>query len=94
MIKGFFDEYRWLSNFWYTDVYLHPFTWGLTSKGRLLPFTAKTNEHAYQALKAMFHDDFSRVLNSDTPGQTKRLARTIIMHPEFERIKVISRRAN
>lgn len=87
-IKGFQGEYRWLSNFWYAEVSLNPFSWRLTGKGILLPFNAPTNEHAYQALKMQFYDDARYILTLDTPGKAKRMARIRAMHADWGRIKL------
>lgn len=87
-IKGFQNEYRWLSNFWYAEITLDPFSWKLTNKGRLQWFTAPTNEHAYQALKMQFYEDAKSILQCDTPAKAKRMARIKPMHTEWERVKL------
>jgi len=59
-ISGFFDEYRWLSNFWKCNV-------------RWSEIDFPSSEHAYQAAK--FDDTETRELISfaDTPGKAKRM---------------------
>lgn len=62
-IRGFFKEYRFLSNFYDGPV---------TYEGEIYP----TVEHAFQAAK---FDDLSyreTIRNAETPGQSKRLGRT------------------
>lgn len=88
MIQGFFGKYRWLSNFWYAQIRLEPMKWRLTGKGILVPFDARTNEHAYQALKMQFYDDSRTILDAPFPKDAKRLARTLLMHSAFESIKL------
>lgn len=62
-VRGFFDEHRFLSNFWYEDV---------EYDGVVYP----TNEHAFQAAK--FDDPEYRELirKAHSPGVAKRLGRT------------------
>lgn len=74
MVDSFSGEYRWLSNFWSVPV---------NYDGCVF----KTVEHAYQALKCKYYNDFLEVKNCDTPGQAKRLARQKIMRDDWKQIK-------
>lgn len=74
MIDSFSGEYRWLSNFWPVPVNYDGYVF-------------KTVEHAYQALKCKYYNEFLEVKNCDTPGQAKRLARQKIMRDDWEQIK-------
>ena len=58
-ITSFDGEYRWLSNFWPARIELG---------GRIV----STLEHAYQASKAAFEEDFERIAALETPGKAKR----------------------
>ena len=75
-IKGFFEEYRWLSNFWKADVefesYIYP-----------------TVEHAYQAAKSFDERVRQRLCDSTiAAGQVKRMGRTFDLRPDWEGVKV------
>ena len=81
-IWGFFNEYRFLSNFWYAA-----FEYG----GLKFP----TNEHFYQAMKVK--DDAYRemVANASTPGKAKFLGSkkglekmNLTLRPDWEDIKI------
>lgn len=75
-IDSFTGEYRFLSNFHPSRVFYN---------GQVFP----TVEHAYQAAKAVNHDDF--LLFTDpilTAGQAKRLGRKIQLKPDWELIKI------
>lgn len=74
MVDSFSGEYRWLSNFWPVPVNYDGYVF-------------KTVEHAYQALKCKYYNEFLEVKNCDTPGQAKRLARQKIMRDDWEQIK-------
>lgn len=88
-IHGFTGEYRYLSNFWYAGIRLEPATWGNINITTLIPFRAKTNEHAYQALKCMFHADFEGILDLDSPVKAKRAGREAAQHKSFEEHKLL-----
>jgi ribA/ribD-fused uncharacterized protein len=77
VIGPFREEYRFLSNFWLCPVIV---------QGETFP----SAEHAYQALKAKYPErDRAKFLASGlTPGQAKRLARTIIVRSDWERKRV------
>ena len=61
MINGFFKEFRFLSNFWYSEV---------MAEGVVYP----TVEHAYQALKFTDFDERQIIAEATTPGRAKRVA--------------------
>lgn len=73
MIAGFFDEYRFLSNFWwYVDTYGN----------------RTTVEHHYQARKARNPRDAEFVLGCATPGKAKTAGRNIEIVSNWEDIKI------
>jgi ribA/ribD-fused uncharacterized protein len=74
-IKGFFGEYRWLSNFWPTDIVFD---------GAMY----KTVEHAYQAAKIA--DPMARdiVRFAETPKKAKALSYKISMRDGWDYIKL------
>ena len=45
-------------------------------------------EHLYQAEKAMTPENRSLILSARTPGESKKLARTIPLRPDWEQVKV------
>ena len=61
MINGFFDEFRFLSNFWYSKV---------TMGGYFYP----TVEHAYQAAKFTSVEEQKLIREATTPGRAKRVS--------------------
>ena len=69
-IRGFQEQYRFLSNF-----YLSP----ITVNGVLF----STVEHAYQAFKMKTLSDLMKVAECVTPGQAKRLARTLPIRQDW-----------
>lgn len=77
-IAEFQGEYRWLSNFWPTQVRL---------EGVFYPSV----EHAYQAAKT--HPSQRAVFRTCTAGQAKRLGRAVQMRPDWEQLKVPTMRS-
>ena len=75
MINKFQGETRWLSNFEYADFEYKGIMW-------------KTTEHAYQAFKCRDVFEFLEIMNTETPGQAKRLGQKCKMVPLFEIHKV------
>jgi ribA/ribD-fused uncharacterized protein len=73
-IEGFFNEYRYLSNFHEKE---------FTYKGRTFP----TSEHAYQAYKATNLQDFEWVRNSSTPREARKRGQKIKSKSDFDEIK-------
>lgn len=79
-IDSFWGEYRFLSNFYPSEI-------SIEVKGE--NFTFDTVEHAYQGFKAQNLKDlwlFSSE-NGLTPGEAKKLGRTITMRPNWDDIR-------
>ena len=74
-IDKFKDEYRFLSNF-----YPCPFI----KEGILY----KTAEHYYQANKAAHYEDIMLIVKAPTPGDAKRLGRSIETKSDWDNIKL------
>lgn len=72
-IKGFFEEYRWMSNF-----YLCPVMW----KGLLFP----SSENAYQAAKSNDPKLWLTFLNIE-PKEAKKLGRNLPIRKDWEDVK-------
>lgn len=73
-IKGFFEEYRWLSNF-----HLCPVKYTL--------YTFPSSENAYQAAKCLNHNDVIKFFTIP-PSEAKRLGQKITIRPDWEDVKV------
>lgn len=73
-ITSFTGEYRFLSNFALTPVTI----------GVIWP----TAEHAYQAFKSRDQHYHDVILHTETPGQAKRLGRTVALRSDWEDVKV------
>lgn len=74
MIKSFSGSYRFLSNFWICQVMFD---------GDMYP----SSEAAYQAAKT-FNIDIRKKIAAMKPGETKKFARTILIRPDWEDVKV------
>lgn len=86
-IYGFFGEYRFLSNFWYSEV---------TLDGESYPSV----EHAYQAAKTLdpklrrdfrfsiFYDGDQPIEKTPTCGQAKRMGSKLELREDWEEVKV------
>lgn len=74
-ITGFFNEYRWLSNFWPCEI---------EYEGVIFP----SLEHAYQAAKSLDPKVRETIRACDKPGKAKRLGKTVVMRPDWDRVKV------
>jgi len=74
-IAGFFKEYRFLSNFYYSPQYSGGYRW-------------PTNEHYYQFCKAYQGLDYWRneILNADV-SMAKRIGRQIPLRPDWDEVK-------
>ena len=75
-ITSFSGEYRWLSNFWLSDIHY---------SGRIFPSV----ENAYQASKyadwsSPDFPDFENI----TPGQAKRLGNEIPLRDDWDQVKI------
>lgn len=73
-IRGFFQEYRWLSNFWPCEV---------TVYGRTYP----SAENAYQAMKLRWDKDRGQFLNISAT-EAKKLGQKIVVRKDWERRKL------
>ena len=72
-IKGFFGEYRWLSNYHVCDIYFEGNKYGST-------------EAAYQAAKSP--DSFIRFQMTElSPGDSKQFAKTILIRNDWHNVK-------
>ena len=77
MIAGFFDKYRFLSNFW-------PVPGGIVLDGR----SYTTVEHAYQAAKTEDYVERLKIHGAVSPGDAKRLGRKVKVRDNWEQIKL------
>lgn len=71
----FRGEYAFLSNFADSP---------LEYKG----FSFPTAEHAYQASKAVFEEDFHNIRTARSPGEAKRLGQKIQVRDDWNQVKV------
>lgn len=74
IVRGFFGEYRWLSNFWPSPMVLNE---------KHYP----TVEHAYQASKTKDLDWRQRIREAPTPKDAKRLARKAPIRSDWNDIR-------
>lgn len=72
-IKGFFDEYRWLSNFEPCVVYFD---------GRQYP----SSENAYMAAKTL-NKEQRKIFETVLPYEAKKLGREIALRPDWNDVK-------
>jgi ribA/ribD-fused uncharacterized protein len=75
MIYGFFNNYRFLSNFHLCSI---PY------EGLMYPST----EHAFQAAKTLDPKEREFILEASTPGRAKRAGRLITLRPDWEEVKL------
>lgn len=75
MINSFWGKYRFLSNFYSAPVFI---------EGTLY----STVEHYYQAKKATNEKEHDEIVACETPGQAKRIGKTINTWPEWDYIKL------
>lgn len=76
VIDSFRGEYRFLSNFYESPLTL--------PDGRI----ADTLEHGFQAYKAVYDEDYERILNAPSPGEAKRLGRQVRLRLDWESAKI------
>lgn len=83
-ITGFFEKYRFLSNYYVSDFYF---------EGKLF----KTGEHAFHYMKVDASRDLPendpdswryQILNAETPGEAKKLGRRCPMRPDWDEKKL------
>jgi len=72
MIRSFFGDYRFLSNFWLVNIEYEGLTY-------------PTVEHAYQASKTDDRQLREKIRDSKSPGAAKRLGRTIHITENWHR---------
>ena len=74
IINKFEGEYEFLSNFAYSPFEVNGVTY-------------QTNEHFFQATKAINPEDQKTIALADTPGKAKRYGRKIALRSDWEIIK-------
>jgi ribA/ribD-fused uncharacterized protein len=74
-INEFQGEYRWLSNFFIGEPL------------RVLGMTFQTSEHMYQALKTTDPVEVKAVLSCQSPGEAKRLGKTLTLREDWDSVK-------
>lgn len=83
MISSFTGEYAFLSNFYgYTQVA----PW--YGSGPVAEVVWRTNEHYFQAAKAVDFTTANHVRLCLTPTDAKRVGRTIVLRPDWDAIKL------
>jgi len=76
MIKGFFGEYRWLSNFWYSKFNVHGLEY-------------ETVEHYYQSQKSIHPDEREEIRLCGCPSKAKFLGRKVVdIDPTFMKNRI------
>jgi ribA/ribD-fused uncharacterized protein len=73
-VKGFFNEWRPLSNFWYAPVVFEDKMYN-------------SSENAYQAAKTLDKDSKIPFFNC-TPGQAKKLGQKLEIRKDWDQVKV------
>lgn len=74
-ITRFTGRYRFLSNFWRCDIMLD---------GVIYPSV----EHAYQAAKTVNLEERRKIRDCDSPGDAKRLGRTVSIRRDWDYIRL------
>jgi ribA/ribD-fused uncharacterized protein len=74
MIKQFHDEYRWLSNFWRSQIEID---------GELY----ETVEHYYQSQKSTSAEERKMIAEALTPGNAKYLGQRCQLRLDWDRVK-------
>jgi ribA/ribD-fused uncharacterized protein len=78
-IDKFEGEYRFLSNFWPSEVKL---------KDGKEKFSYDTVEHAYQAAKTLDTQERAHVALSKTAAEAKKRGKKVTMRPDWDEVKV------
>lgn len=74
-IGPFKDDFRWLSNFWISPVFIAGNTY-------------LTTEHFYQANKCENQNEFAEIIELETPGQAKRAGTKVTIRHDWDNIKL------
>ena len=74
MIDKFENEYAFLSNFYDSPITIEDITY-------------PTVEHYFQAMKTMDIDARREIAAAATPGQAKRMGRSVNLRPDWEAVK-------
>ena len=75
-IHGFFDEYRWLSNFWLVSVTYNDITY-------------PSSEHAYMAAKTEDVEVKKHIASLSSPGKARKYGRhEIKLRPDWNNIRL------
>jgi ribA/ribD-fused uncharacterized protein len=74
MISVFDGKYAFLSNFYESPI---------THDGITYP----TNEHFFQAMKTLDINEKKKIAAASTPGQSKRMGRTVTLRSDWEAVK-------
>ena len=75
VIDKFDGEYRFLSNFYPSEI-------------KIIEITHPTLEHAYQAYKTKDINERVRISKLKTPGQAKRAGQKLIIREDWDNIKI------
>jgi len=75
MINSFQGEWRWLSNFWLSQIVISNVSY-------------RSVEHFYQVMKTVDLDWRIAIRNCPTPGKAKRLALKAPLRPNWETIQI------
>jgi ribA/ribD-fused uncharacterized protein len=74
-IKGFFGDYRFLSNYFCSKVTFEHVEY-------------ETVEHAYQAAKSENTEEREAICRAKFPNEAKRLGRKVTLRPDWEKVKL------
>ncbi len=74
IINDFHGKHFFLSNFYESKFYYDGHEW-------------KSVEHAFQAAKCVKKEDYIAILNAKTPGEAKRIGRTVQMVEDWDNIR-------
>lgn len=76
MVNGFFDEFRFLSNFWLSEVMADGVRY-------------RSVEHAYQAMKFTDQDERVQISLCESPGKAKRVSNKLTsFRPDWDEVRV------
>lgn len=75
VISKFTGEYGFLSNFYFSPIYVGDDSY-------------RTLEHAYQAAKTLDLEEKKQVRDCQTPGQAKRLGRKVTLRSDWDDVKI------